>query len=313
MVDRADHLVERDDLQPGQPDDLAQPVGVGERRRARPRWPRGQPGRQRLGEQARVALRLAAPHRRDDDGRGRRPQHGHRVGHVLQQLHRHGGGERPGRRVDGVADQERGLGHQARRPRRRRPGRRRRRSTRAPRSVAYRANSPGPQPRSSSAPVPARSSTAACSGAAHPGPATPRAPASCGLTSTRPPATSTISRSFAHCSSAVSALPSTVEEKPHCGDRHSCSSGTYFAASSMRRLSVSASSSSPGLGGDEPEHHLLAGRHEPQGRERRRSARRRTRRRSRRRRARRRAPRRRSRSRPPPPRTSGSCRGTCAW
>ena len=34
-------------------------------------------------------------------------------------------------------------------------------------------------------------------------------------------AVSTTSRSLARCSSAVSLLPSTVEEKPHCGDRHS--------------------------------------------------------------------------------------------
>ena len=38
-------------------------------------------------------------------------------------------------------------------------------------------------------------------------------------------------------------LPSTVEEKPHWGERHSCSSGTYFAASSMRRLRSSLLSS----------------------------------------------------------------------
>ena len=33
-------------------------------------------------------------------------------------------------------------------------------------------------------------------------------------------ATSTIIRSFAHCSSSASTLPSSVEAKPHCGDRH---------------------------------------------------------------------------------------------
>ena len=38
-------------------------------------------------------------------------------------------------------------------------------------------------------------------------------------------ATSTISASFAHCSSSLSALPSTVDEKPHCGERQSCSIG----------------------------------------------------------------------------------------
>jgi hypothetical protein len=60
-------------------------------------------------------------------------------------------------------------------------------------------------------------------------------------------ATWTIRRSFATCSSCVMALPSTVEEKPHCGDRQSCSSGTYFAASSMRRLRSSGFSSLPVL------------------------------------------------------------------
>ena len=84
------------------------------------------------------------------------------------------------------------------------------------------------------------------------------------LSPRRRPPRCTTSSSFARCSSTVSSLPSTVEEKPHCGDRHSCSSGTNFAASSMRRLSSSASSSSPRLRGDEPEHHLLARRHEPQ-------------------------------------------------
>ena len=34
-------------------------------------------------------------------------------------------------------------------------------------------------------------------------------------------AVSTIRRSLATCSSCVSALPSTVEEKPHCGERQS--------------------------------------------------------------------------------------------
>src|SRR4051794_13333608 len=52
-------------------------------------------------------------------------------------------------------------------------------------------------------------------------------------------ATSTMSASFAFCSSIVSALPSTVDEKPHCPLRQSCSSGTYLVASSMRRLSAS--------------------------------------------------------------------------
>ena len=39
-------------------------------------------------------------------------------------------------------------------------------------------------------------------------------------------AVSTTSRSFATSSSSVSALPSTVEEKPHCGDRQSWSRST---------------------------------------------------------------------------------------
>ena len=34
-------------------------------------------------------------------------------------------------------------------------------------------------------------------------------------------ATSTISRSFAHCSSSARILPSSVEAKPHCGERQS--------------------------------------------------------------------------------------------
>src|SRR5690606_6532129 len=53
------------------------------------------------------------------------------------------------------------------------------------------------------------------------------------------------SRSFAHCCSSVSRLPSSVEEKPHCGERQSCSSGTNFAASSILRLISSLDSSSP--------------------------------------------------------------------
>src|SRR6185503_4394263 len=52
-------------------------------------------------------------------------------------------------------------------------------------------------------------------------------------------ATSTIRRSFAHCSSAAITLPSSVEAKPHCGDSANWSSGTNFAASSMRRRSAS--------------------------------------------------------------------------
>ena len=40
-------------------------------------------------------------------------------------------------------------------------------------------------------------------------------------------------------------LPSSVEAKPHCGDRQSWSSGMYFAASSIRRFSSSLDSSVP--------------------------------------------------------------------
>src|SRR6185312_11258334 len=58
-------------------------------------------------------------------------------------------------------------------------------------------------------------------------------------------ATSTIIASFAHCSSSASALPSSVEAKPHCGDRQSCSSGMNFEAWSMRRLMSSFDSSRP--------------------------------------------------------------------
>src|SRR6185503_3953599 len=60
-------------------------------------------------------------------------------------------------------------------------------------------------------------------------------------------ATSTQSCSLAHCSSWVSVLPSSVLAKPHCGDSASCSSGRYFAASSMRRFNSSLVSSVPDL------------------------------------------------------------------
>src|SRR4051812_26780493 len=56
-------------------------------------------------------------------------------------------------------------------------------------------------------------------------------------------AVSTTNLIFAACVSAAIAFPSTVLENPHCGDRHSCSSGTYCAASSIRRLSSSFDSS----------------------------------------------------------------------
>src|SRR6185295_18869118 len=58
-------------------------------------------------------------------------------------------------------------------------------------------------------------------------------------------AISTIMASLAHCSSSASTLPSSVEAKPHCGDRQSCSSATYLVASSMRLLMSSFFSSRP--------------------------------------------------------------------
>ena len=125
-------------------------------------------------------------------------------------------------------------------------------------------------------------------------------------------AVSTMRRSFATSSSYVSTLPSTVEEKPHCGDRQSCSSGTNFAASSIRRLRLSFDLQRAALGGDQTEHDVLVLGARSGAVRNLQSARRRTRGRSRRRRARRRAPRRRSRSRPQPPTTNGSYRGTCA-
>src|SRR5581483_9020525 len=58
-------------------------------------------------------------------------------------------------------------------------------------------------------------------------------------------AMSTIMASLAHCCSSVSTLPSSVEAKPHCGDRQSWSRGAYLAASSRRRLMSSFLSSVP--------------------------------------------------------------------
>src|SRR6267142_5728886 len=58
---------------------------------------------------------------------------------------------------------------------------------------------------------------------------------------------STIILSFAHCCASASTLPSSVEAKPHCGERQNCSSGANFAASSMRRLTASFFSSVPDL------------------------------------------------------------------
>src|SRR5690606_37773633 len=60
-------------------------------------------------------------------------------------------------------------------------------------------------------------------------------------------AVSTTSSSFLRCSSALTALPYTVDEKPHCGLRQIWSIGTNFEASSMRRLSRSLLSSAPFL------------------------------------------------------------------
>src|SRR5580692_11183447 len=60
-------------------------------------------------------------------------------------------------------------------------------------------------------------------------------------------AISAIIRSFAHSSSSASVLPSSVEAKPHCGDRQSWSMSMNFAASSIRRLSSSFFSSVPVL------------------------------------------------------------------
>src|SRR5579871_272960 len=65
-------------------------------------------------------------------------------------------------------------------------------------------------------------------------------------------ATSTTKRSFAHCSSSLSTLPSSVEANPHCGDSASCSSATYFVASSMRRLMSSLFSSAASLDDTRP-------------------------------------------------------------
>src|SRR5262249_25577574 len=60
-------------------------------------------------------------------------------------------------------------------------------------------------------------------------------------------ATSTMRDSFATCDSRAISLPCTVLEKPHCGERHSCSSGTMRRASSMRRFKSDFDSSSPTL------------------------------------------------------------------
>ena len=107
--------------------------------------------------------------------------------------------------------------------------------------------------------------------------------------------------------------PRRVEEKPHCGDRHSCSTSTNSAGLLDAALQVVLGLQLAALGGHQAEHDELALRARSAAARSRPSARRRTPGRSRRRRARRTAPRPRSRSCPRPPTTSGSCRGTCAW
>src|SRR6478672_4754915 len=62
-----------------------------------------------------------------------------------------------------------------------------------------------------------------------------------------PAAASTTSRSLARSSSTVIAFPSTVEAKPHCGERQSWSMSTCRLASSIRRFRSSFRSSSPRL------------------------------------------------------------------
>src|SRR5687768_17111396 len=57
--------------------------------------------------------------------------------------------------------------------------------------------------------------------------------------------TSTTRSSLRHCSSCVSRLPWCVLEKPHCGDRHKCSSPTCRLASSMRLFRESLLSREP--------------------------------------------------------------------
>src|SRR5690606_38657358 len=57
-------------------------------------------------------------------------------------------------------------------------------------------------------------------------------------------ATCTQCISFWNCPSGEITLPSEVDEKPHCGLIASCSSGTTFDASSIRRFSMSFGSRS---------------------------------------------------------------------
>src|SRR5215210_1192946 len=60
-------------------------------------------------------------------------------------------------------------------------------------------------------------------------------------------AISTTRSSFLRWSSSLIRFPATSDPKPHCGLTASRSNGTYFAASSMRRLSSSTDSSSATL------------------------------------------------------------------
>jgi hypothetical protein len=71
-------------------------------------------------------------------------------------------------------------------------------------------------------------------------------------------ATSTIIRSLAHCSSSARILPSSVEAKPHCGDRQSWSRSVNLAASSMRRLIASLRFERAGLRRHQAEHREAA-------------------------------------------------------
>src|SRR5699024_4434795 len=65
-------------------------------------------------------------------------------------------------------------------------------------------------------------------------------------------ATSFTKRSLSHCSFSVKLLPSSVEANPHCGLTHNLSLSMYFAASSIRALISSLSSSSGNLDENNP-------------------------------------------------------------
>ena len=71
-------------------------------------------------------------------------------------------------------------------------------------------------------------------------------------------AVSTTSSSLRHCSSSASALPSSVEAKPHCGLRHSCSSGAIFRRLVDAALEIVLLLDLPGLRGHKAEHDGLA-------------------------------------------------------